>query len=59
MTVNSMSFFIFFLGMALVYYLPFLKKYQWMVLLAASCLFYYFAGVETFLYLILATAATH
>ena len=31
MTVNSMSFFIFFLGMALVYYLPFLKKYQWMV----------------------------
>lgn len=59
MTVNSMSFFIFFLGMALVYYLPFLKKYQWMILLAASCLFYYFAGAETFLYLILATAATH
>ncbi|MBD5545165.1 MAG: MBOAT family protein [Lachnospiraceae bacterium] len=59
MTINSMSFLIFFLGIAIVYYLPFLKKYQWAVLLAASYLFYFFTGTDNFIYILVTTVTTH
>lgn len=59
MTINSMSFLVFFLGIAIVYYLPFLKKYQWAVLLAASYLFYFFTGTDNFIYILVTTVTTH
>ncbi len=59
MTINSMSFLLFFLGTAVVYYLPFLKKYQWAVLLAASYLFYFFTGTDNFIYILITTITTH
>lgn len=59
MTINTISFFVFFLVTAAVYYLPFLKKYQWAVLLAASYLFYFFTGTDNFLYILVTTLSTY
>lgn len=59
MTLNSMSFLLFFLGAAVIYYLPFLKKYQWVVLLVTSYLFYFFTGTDNFTYILLTTVITH
>ena len=59
MTVNSLSFLIFFVLVAIVYFLPFLKKYQWIVLLAASYLFFLSFGVRPVIYILITTVTTY
>jgi alginate O-acetyltransferase complex protein AlgI len=58
MLFTSYSFIIFIILLFVVYYLiP--KKYQWMLLLGASYLFYSFAGVKYLLYIMLTTVSTY
>lgn len=58
MLFTSYSFIIFILLLFIIYYLiP--KKYQWMLLLGASYLFYCFAGVKYILYILLTTISTY
>ena len=45
--------FVTFLAIALLCYYKIFRKQQWMCLLAASAVFYFFAGVENFLFLLL------
>lgn len=59
MTINSLSFLLFFCGFVIVYFLPFMKRFQWVLLLAASVVFYALAGSNNFLYIILATIVTY
>lgn len=59
MTINSLSFLLFFCGLVIVYFLPFMKRFQWVLLLAASVTFYALAGSNNFLYIILATIVTY
>ena len=59
MTVNSLSFLIFFSIMVLIYYLPAVRKYQWVVLLIASYLFYMSAGIKSVIYILAATVTTY
>ena len=44
MSYTTLAFFVFVCVVVLLYYLPFMKKYQWVVLLAASAFFYCFIG---------------
>jgi D-alanyl-lipoteichoic acid acyltransferase DltB (MBOAT superfamily) len=58
MLFTSYSFIIFIALLFLIYYIiP--KKYQWMLLLGASYLFYSFAGVKYLLYILLTTISTY
>ncbi len=58
MSLNSLSFILFFAAVLLVYYLiP--KKYQWVVLLVASYTFYLFSGIKQVLYIISTTLITY
>ena len=50
--------FITFLLIALVCYYTFLKKQQWICLLAASAVFYYWTGIENFAFLLLTGMTT-
>ena len=44
MSYTTLAFFAFICAVVIIYYLPFLRKYQWGVLLAASVFFYCFAS---------------
>ena len=44
MTYTTAAFFLFVCAVVIIYYLPFLRKYQWVILLAASAFFYCFAA---------------
>lgn len=58
MLFTSYSFIIFISLLFIIYYLiP--KKFQWMLLLGASYLFYSFAGVKYILYILLTTVSTY
>ena len=57
MTVNSLSFLVFFGVAALIYYL--LPKYQWFLLLLTSLIFYALAGTRNFVWLILTCVSTY
>lgn len=59
MTVNSLAFLLFFIAVAVVYYLPVLRKYQWVVLLIASYIFYLSFGVHSIYYILLTTVSTY
>lgn len=59
MTINSTSFLVFFCVLMLIYFLQFMKRFQWAILLVASVVFYALAGSNNFLYIILATIATY
>lgn len=59
MTINSLSFFVFFGVVLVLYYMPMFKKYQWAVLLIASYAFYLLAGTENLAYIIITTVSTH
>jgi alginate O-acetyltransferase complex protein AlgI len=51
--------FIAFIALLFIIYYVIPKKYQWMLLLGASYLFYSFAGVEYLLYILLTTVSTY
>src|SRR5690349_8475040 len=58
MLFTSYSFIIFIILLFIIYYLiP--KKYQWMLLLGASYVFYAFAGIKFLLYILLTTVSTY
>lgn len=57
MTVNSLPFLVFFTLVAVIYYL--LPRFQWVVLLLASFVFYSLAGTRNFLWLILTILTTY
>ena len=59
MTINSLSFLLFFVVLTILYYLPFVRKYQWVLLLAASYVFYTLAGNHNLIYIIITTIVTH
>ena len=44
MSYTTLAFFIFVLAVVVIYYLPFMRKYQWVILLAASGIFYCFTA---------------
>jgi alginate O-acetyltransferase complex protein AlgI len=50
--------FILFLVILVVVYYTIPKKWQWMLLLAASYVFYSFAGIENFAYILTTTVTT-
>lgn len=54
MTVNSLAFLLCFIVSVILYYLA-PKKYQWIVLLVVSLLFYHLMGVDNFLYVLITT----
>lgn len=58
MTVNSLSFLIFFAAVAVLYYLL-RPKYQWFLLLLASLAFYALAGTRNFFWLISTCVTTY
>lgn len=45
--------------LTILYYLPFVKKYQWVLLLAASYIFYTLAGNHNLIYIIITTIVTY
>lgn len=58
MLFTSYTFIAFITLLFIIYYvIP--KKYQWMLLLGASYLFYSFAGIEYLLYILLTTVSTY
>jgi len=58
MSLISFSFILFFAVVLVVYYLvP--RKHQWMVLLAASYMFYLFSGIKPVIYIIFTTVVTY
>lgn len=58
MTVNSLSFMVFFLVVALCFYLlP--QKFQWICLLVASLAFYALAGATTFVWIFITCVTTY
>lgn len=59
MTINSLAFLLFYIALVIIYFLPFMKRFQWVLLLIASVTFYYMAGSNNFLYIIAATIATY
>ena len=59
MTINSFAFLFFFGVLFIVYYLPFVKRYQWILLLAASYIFYGLAGNHNLIYIVITTVVTH
>lgn len=59
MTVNSLSFLMFFVLVAIVYYLPLMRKIQWIILLIASYIFYLSFGVRSIIWLLLTTLVTY
>ena len=59
MSFISVRFILFFIILSVVYYLLPNKKYQWVVLLAASYVFYAFTGLKNFFYILLTTGTTY
>lgn len=59
MNVNSFSFVIFVGILVLIYYLPIIRKIQWVVLLFASYVFYALAGAEQMVYIMITTLVTY
>lgn len=59
MTVNSLSFLIFFVVIAVVYYLPLVRKFQWVILLIASYVFYLSFGIRSICWLLITTLITY
>ena len=58
MSFTSVSFLLF-LGILIVLYYALPKKIQWIVLLAASYVFYFFAGVRYFAFILFTTITTY
>ena len=58
MLFTSVRFFVF-AAMTLLLYFTLPKKWQWCVLLAASYLFYFFAGAEYLIFILYTTAVTY
>ncbi|MBR3004042.1 MAG: MBOAT family protein [Lachnospiraceae bacterium] len=58
MSFTSISFLLF-LGILIVLYYALPKKIQWIVLLAASYVFYFFAGVKYFAFILFTTITTY
>ena len=59
MNVNSFSFVVFVAILVLVYYAPVIRKFQWIVLLVASYLFYALNGAENMAYIMITTVVTY
>lgn len=59
MNVNSFSFVVFVTILVLVYYIPIIRKFQWILLLFASYLFYALNGAENMVYIMITTVATY
>lgn len=57
MSLTSMTFLFFFIGVASLYYLS-PKKYQWVILLFASYVFFAYANVGLVIYLLITTLTT-
>lgn len=59
MSYTSFAFFVFVCITGLAYFLFPVKKYQWTVLLAASYVFYLFAGYRYAAFIVITTASTY
>ena len=59
MTINSLTFLIFFTVLVVLYYLPIFKNCQWVLLLLASFVFYGSASSGSVIYLLVASVATY
>ena len=59
MTINSLTFLLFFGILVILYYLPILKNCQWLLLLLASFIFFECASKGSIIYLLIASAVTY
>lgn len=59
MTINSLTFLVFFGIVVVLYYLPILRKCQWVLLLLASVVFYTLASNGSIVYIIITSMVTY
>lgn len=59
MSYTSLNFFVFVAATALIYFLFPIRKYRWTILLAASYVFYLFAGYKYAAFIVITTLSTY